>query len=93
MEIKTSLIDWIGEMEGGVAVLIGITLNDIKTIDGVYWTHPDGRRGIKLEHIFLRYLRVQREEDIPFIEDLLNDIESILPPKEEIFKQFLEESN
>lgn len=91
MEIKTSLIDWIGPLEGGVGALIGITLNDKKTIDGVYWVHPDGRRGIKLEHIFLRYLRVQKEEDIPFIEDLLNDIDAILPPREEIFQQFLGE--
>ena len=92
MVIKSSLIDWIGELEGGVGAFIALTLDDKKTVECVYWTHPDGRRGVKIEKSFLTYFRVTSEEQLPFISELLDDIESVLPKKEEIFKTFLKTS-
>lgn len=89
MVIKTSLIDWIGELEGGVGAFIAITIDDTKTLEAIYWVHPDGRRGLKTEAEFLVKFKVKKEEDLPFLEDLLDDIESVLPTKEEMFKTFI----
>lgn len=89
MVIKTSLIDWFGEMEGGVGAFIGFTINDKVTLEGLYWVHPDGRRELEIERNFLIQFNVKVARELPFIDELYTDIESILPSRDEIFNSFL----
>lgn len=89
MVIKTSLIDWIGEFEGGVAAFIGLTVDDRITLESVYWVHPDGRRELEIELDFLSHFNVKTSSELPFINELCFDIESILPPRAEMFETFL----
>jgi hypothetical protein len=87
--LKTALIDWIGVVEGGVSALVSLTFDDNDTFEAIYWTHPDGRRGVELEETLLEIFEIDSSEELFFYVELLNDIELILPSKEEIYTQFL----
>jgi hypothetical protein len=89
MTIKTSLLEWYGVMQGGVAVFIAITIDDIKTIESIYWVHPNGSRTLHTSTEFLNLFNVEKIEDLVFYKDLLDDIDSILPSRDDIFNTFL----
>lgn len=86
--IKTGLVDYKGETNGGVSIIVSFTLYDY-SFEGVYWIHPDGYRTLETEPKFLKLFGVDKVDDLPFLELLLNDIDKILPEKKEIFKEFL----
>lgn len=92
MVIKTSLIDWFGKMEGGVGAFIGLTVDGNVTHEGLYWVHPDGRKELELENKFLLHFNAKTSKELPFINELYIDIESILPSRDEIFNKFLAET-
>ena len=92
MIIKTNLIDWQGVIEGGVAIYIGITIDDNKTYESLYWIHPDGSRTLQTDKEFLKLFNVENEEELIFYDALLDDIDSILPDKKQIFELFLNSS-
>lgn len=89
--IKTSLIDYIGECNSGVSIAITLTLENDFTFEAIYWIHPDGQYILEPEDDFLKLFGVQDSKDLPFIKELIVDIDSILEDKEEIFKAFLDE--
>ena len=88
--ISVSLIDYIGKIENGVGVIISIMINDIP-YELVYWFNREGKRSIKIEDKFYRhYPQIRDIYEYEYLIDLLYYIdETLLPPKEEIFKEFL----
>lgn len=89
LTIKTSLIDYIGELNGGVSIAISLTLEDDFSFEAVYWIHPDGKYIIEVEDDFLKLFGIDDIQNLPFIDELVADINSIISKKEEIFKAFL----
>ena len=89
LTIKTSLIDYIGELNGGVSIAISLTLEDDFSFEAVYWIHPDGKYIIEVEDDFLKLFGIDDMQNLPFIDELVTDINSIISKKEEIFKAFL----
>lgn len=89
IDLKSSIIDYIGELKGGVAIHISLTLNDKHTFEAIYWIHPNGTNEIEVDETFIKKLfGCDYVEELPFYDLLIKDIESILPNKEEIFKEF-----
>ncbi len=89
--IKSSIIDYIGELKGGVAIHISLTLEDKHTFEAVYWIHPDGRAEIEIDEIFVSKLfGSETVEELPFYDELMEDIDSILPDKNELFGEFIQ---
>ena len=89
LTIKTSIIDYQDVVNGGVNILIGITLEDDFTFEGYYWIHPNGNDAIEVDEKFLKLFGIENVEDLPFFEELKKDINSILPDREEIFKELI----
>ena len=55
----------------------------------VYWIHPSGSRYLEVQNDFLELFELEKIEDFPFLNELMDDIETILPPKEEIYQEIL----
>jgi hypothetical protein len=72
-----------------VAVFKAITIDNTKTIESIYWLHPDGTRTLHTQKEFLDMFNVEKEEDLVFYEALMDDIDLILPSRDEIFNTFL----
>ena len=88
LTIKTGIIDYIGEVNGGVSISVSLTI-DTYSFQGVYWIHPDKYHTLEVEANFLKLFGSKKIEDLPFLEELVEDIKNILPEREEIFKEFL----
>jgi hypothetical protein len=86
--LKSSVIDYLDPINGGVPVLISITLYEF-TFQGMYWIHPDGNYFLECEENFLKLWGESDTLSLPFYVELCKDIESILPDKEVIFKEVL----
>jgi hypothetical protein len=89
LELKTSIIDYLGEKHGGVSILIGLTLSDDFTFESILWIHPTMEAVFEAEADFLKLFGVSVSEELPFLSDIISDIETILPSREEIFSEFL----
>lgn len=89
LTIKSSIIDYSDVVNGGVNIIFTLTLEDDFTFEGMYWIHPNGNYTMEVEDRFLKLFGVETTDDLPFLDDLNKDVESILPPKEEIFEEFL----
>jgi len=89
ISLKTSIIDYSESYNGGVPVNISITIYDF-SFESIYWIHPNGKYLLECEPNFLKlWMKSEDTIDLPFYEDLCKDIDSILPDKEEIFKEML----
>jgi len=88
LEIKTSILDYLGKINNGVSILITFTIYNF-SFQGIYWIHPNDYHTLECEHNFLKLFGVEYTDDLPFLDDLIKDIDSILPNKNDIFKEFL----
>lgn len=87
IELKTSIVDYLEPMNGGVPISISITLYHF-SFQGMYYIHPNGTYILELEEDFLNLWGAEDTTSLPFYEDVCKDIDSILPNKEDIFKEF-----
>lgn len=88
LSIQTSVVDYLGEVNGGVSILISLTMYDY-SFEGVYWIHPDQYNTLELDPDFLKLFGVEKTEDLVFLYELIEDLNGTIPDTEEIFKQFL----
>lgn len=88
--ISVSLIDYIGEIEGGVGVILNLMIKD-NNYEMVYWFNPENKYHIKIEDKFYQdFPNVKNLYEYEYLIDLLHHIhENILPEKSEIFKEFI----
>lgn len=90
--IKASVIDYIGELYGGVSVHISLTLADDFSFESIYWIHPNSEIDTLLDiddRFVKKIFGSESVESLPFYPELIKEIESILPERSEIFKEFL----
>ena len=90
LSIKTGLVEYMGEMKGGVSIHISFTIYDI-SFHAVYWIHPQYPPYLECEERFLKLFKVNHIKDVgdEFYQLLLDDINSILPNHDEIYDEFL----
>jgi hypothetical protein len=73
-------------INNGVSVELLITLNDEFAFDAIFWKNEKGEKILEIEDNFLKIFGVSRIEDLPFLNELYQDIEFIIPPDKELFK-------
>jgi len=90
--ISVSVVDYIGKIDEGVAVILSLLIDDI-TYEIIYWFTPTNDFRITIEQKFYdHYPTVKDIYEYEYLIDLLYHIDTeILPPREDIFKEFLEE--
>ena len=92
LTIQTSVVDYLGEVNGGVSISISLTMYDY-SFEGVYWIHPDQYHTLELDLNFLKLFGVEKTEDLKFLKELIEDLNGTIPDREEIFKEFLNDGN
>lgn len=85
--LKTSIIDFLEEVNGGVSILIGITIYEF-TFQCIYWIHPDKLDFLECEKDFLKLFGVEETDKLPFYKELCSDIDILIGDKENIFTEF-----
>ena len=88
LTIHTSVIDYLGEVNGGVSISISLTLYDY-SFEAIYWIHPDKYHTLEIDPKFLKLFGVEKTEDLGFLKEMIEDIDKTIPDREEIFKEFL----
>lgn len=89
--INISLIDYIGKIENGVGVILSLMLNDIH-YELIYWFNPENDNiSIKIEEKFYEnYRSITDISEYKYTPELIYYIDhKLLPPREEIYKEFL----
>lgn len=87
--IRISLIDYIGRIENGVAVILSLLINDIP-YELVYWFDRGINKVIKIEEKFYKnYPKFRDIYDYEYLIDLLYYVDTqLLSSKDEIFAEF-----
>jgi len=89
-KINVSLIDYIGEIDNGVAVILSLSLNS-ELYEMIYWFNRENKRNFVIEDKFYQHFpKIRDIQEYDYFIDLLYHIDTeILPEKEEIFNEFL----
>ncbi len=88
ISIKTGIIDYSEPINGGVPINISISIYEF-SFEAIYWIHPNGNSLLECEPNFLKLWGVDDTNKIPFYDELVMDIECILPDKNEIFDEII----
>lgn len=88
--ISVSLVDYIGVVENGVAVILSLIILD-KHYEIIYWFDQQNNFTITIEDSFYQdYPKVKNIYNYEYLIDLLYHIDTeVLPPREDIFNEFL----
>ena len=88
MEYSISLVDYIGKIENGVAVILSLMIDD-KPYEIIYWFNREKKYTFTIEPSFYEDYPIGDIEKNQYFPELLNYIDTeILPDTEEIFKTF-----
>ena len=86
MEINLSIVDYIGKLENGVAVILSLIIVE-DSFEIIYWFNPEGKYRINFEEKFYEKFKIEDIYDYKYLPDLIHHIDNnVLPNKEEIFK-------
>lgn len=89
MDINISLIDYIGKIEDGIAVLLSLSLND-KLYEIIYWFNEQNKFTINFDKNFYKdYPNIKNIYEYEYLLDLIYYIDTnVLPPRKDIFEHF-----
>ena len=89
--ISVSLVDYVGRVENGVAVILSLIILD-KQYEIIYWFDQQKNFTITIEDAFYQdFPKVTNIYEYEYLIDLLFHIDTIvLPSREDIFKEFLD---
>jgi len=87
--INVSIIDYIGRIDNGIAVILSLQINS-ENYEMIYWFDKGKDKSLKIEEKFYQhYPEIGDIYDYEYLIDLLYHIDTkVLPDKEEIFKEF-----
>jgi len=88
--LSVSVVDYIGKVENGVAVILSLMIMD-KRYEIIYWFNTENDFRITIQDTFYQdFPKVKNIYEYERLVDLLYHIDTqVLPPREEIFNQFL----
>jgi len=86
--ISVSVIDYIGQMEDGVALLLSVMIFD-QLYEVAYWFNRDDKVRIVPEEKMLKKLNVESIYDYKHLEDLVMVIHSNIPNVDKILDEFI----
>jgi D-Tyr-tRNAtyr deacylase len=89
--ISISLVDFIGKLDDGVAVILSMMIKD-KSYEIMYWFNKNNNYRIVIDDEFYKdFPNVKNIYEYPNLKDLILHIDQkVLPKREEIWKEFLQ---
>ena len=85
--ISISIVDYIGKIKDGVAILLSIRLED-SVYQLVFWFNKDCKYALSVEDKLLEVLNIKSIYEYELIDNLLEKIFLVLPPVKELFEKF-----
>lgn len=85
--ISVSIIDYIGKIKNGVAILISLNVNDI-IYELVFWFDKKFHYTLTVDEKLMKDLNLESIYDYPYINELIDLIFKELPPVNSIFKTY-----
>ena len=83
-----SIVDYIGKLEGGIGVILSVNINE-HVFQMIYWFNKEGERRLVADENFLKLNDIKSMEEYSDLKNLIMYIDyKILPPREEIYKEF-----
>jgi len=86
--ISVSIIDYIGQMEDGVALLLSVMIFD-QLYEIAYWFNREGKVRIVPEEKMLKKLKVDSIYNYEKVEDIVILIHSQIPNVDKILDEFI----
>jgi len=87
MEVSISIVDYVGKIKDGVAILLSINIEDI-IYQMVFWFNKYGKYVLTPDDKLLKLLNINSIYEYEHLEDLLKKIFMTIPPVNELFKKF-----
>jgi len=88
--ISVSVIDYIGQMEDGVSMLLNVMIFD-ELYEMAYWFNRAGKVSLVPEEKFLKKLNVESVYDYDKVEDLIMVIHANIPNVDKILDEFIKD--
>lgn len=86
--VSVSVIDYIGQMEDGVALLLSVMIFD-QLYEVAYWFNREGKVRIVPEEKMLKKLNVESIYEYDHVEELVMVIHSNIPKVDRILDEFI----
>ena len=85
--VSVSVIDYIGKIKNGVAVLLSLNIDD-NIFEMIFWFNKKMQYTLTVQDGLLHYLKLDNIYNYQYKDKLIDMIFKNLPPVKEIFKQF-----
>jgi hypothetical protein len=85
--VSISVIDYIGKVKDGVAMILSINMNDV-IYQMIFWFNKESKYVLTVDEALLAILNVKSIYEYEKLEDLLKKIFLALPPVKELFEKF-----
>jgi len=87
MNVSISIIDYIGKIKDGVAILFSINIDDT-IYQMVFWFNKECKYVLSVDDNLLELLCVDTIYEYEHLDEILQKIFTTLPPVEELFDKF-----
>jgi len=87
MDVSISIVDYIGKIKDGVAIILSLNINDT-IYQIVFWFNKNCHFVMNVGDDLLKLLDIDSIYNYEHLEDLLIKIFQVLPPVKDIFEQF-----
>lgn len=85
--VSISVKDYVGKIKDGVAILLSLDI-DGTIYQMIFWINKDRKYVLNADQELLNILGVKKIYDYENLEEILTQIFKVLPPINDIFKQF-----
>lgn len=82
-----SVIDYIGKIKDGVAIILSINIDDA-IYQMIFWFNKHSKYVLTVDENMLKLLNVKTIYEYENLEDLLKKIFQTLPPVKDLFEKF-----
>lgn len=87
MDVSISIVDYIGKIKEGVAILLSVNINDT-IYQMIFWFNKNHNYVLTVDDSLLVLLDIKSIYDYEHLDDLLRKIFMILPPVKDLFEKF-----
>jgi hypothetical protein len=85
--ISVSVVDYIGKIKDGIAILLSLNVDDT-IYELVFWFNKEMHYTLTVDEKLLKDLNLESIYDYPYTDKLIELIFKSLPPVKELFQKF-----
>ena len=90
--ISLSIIDVVGQMDGGLAILFNLLANDLYSYEVIFWYNKEGTILIEPEEKLLKRLNITDIKEYDKLEEMCFYFYSHIPNPDELLVKYIDEN-